>query len=240
MGPLLYTELVSWYRLIDPLADHFAEAAAYRQALLAQAAVARPTLLELGAGAGNNAYYLKPAFACTLADVSAQMLALSRAINPECEHLVGDMRSLRLGRDFDAVFVHDAIMYMRTEDELAAAIATAFVHTRPGGLALFAPDCTRETFQSGEELIAGEEGERALRALEWTWDPDPSDSTYKVDFALLLREGTSVRALHDLHVEGLFPRATWLRLFESVGYQPSFIDRPIDDEHTDQIFLCRR
>jgi hypothetical protein len=37
------------------------------------------------------------------------MLGLSRALNPECEHLAGDTRTLPLGRTFDAVLVHDAI-----------------------------------------------------------------------------------------------------------------------------------
>ena len=46
------------------------------------------------------------------------MLALSRALNPECEHLAGDMRTLRLGRVFDAVFVHDAVCYMTTRADL--------------------------------------------------------------------------------------------------------------------------
>ncbi len=33
----------------------------------------------------------------------------SRELNPDCEHVLGDMRTLRLGRTFDAVFVHDAV-----------------------------------------------------------------------------------------------------------------------------------
>ena len=53
------------------------------------------------------------------------MLALSRTINPECEHLQGDMRSVRLGRAFDAIFIHDAICYMTSEDELLEALRTA-------------------------------------------------------------------------------------------------------------------
>ena len=40
------------------------------------------------------------------------MLELSRTLNPDCEHLEGDMRTLRLGRTFDAVLIHDAVMYM--------------------------------------------------------------------------------------------------------------------------------
>ena len=32
------------------------------------------------------------------------------------------MRSVRLGRTFDAVFVHDAIAYMTTEDDLRGGV----------------------------------------------------------------------------------------------------------------------
>ena len=56
------------------------------------------------------------------------------------EHLQGDMRTLRLGRQFDAVFVHDAIEYMTTEDELRQAVATVYAHCRPGGVAVLVPD----------------------------------------------------------------------------------------------------
>ena len=113
------------------------------------------TLLELGSGAGHNAVHLKRRFRCTLSDVAPGMLDLSRELNPECEHVAGDMRTLRLGRTFDAVLVHDAIVYMTTRDDLRAAAATAFLHTRPGGAAIFAPDYVRETFAEQTELLKG-------------------------------------------------------------------------------------
>jgi SAM-dependent methyltransferase len=140
MGQLLYGEFSSWYRLLDPPADHAEEASIYRRALVEAIDGKATTLLELGSGAGHNAVHLKPHFECTLSDLSEPMLALSRALNPVCEHLLGDMRTLRLERTFDAVLVHDAICYLATESDLRAAIETAFVHTRPGGAAIFAPD----------------------------------------------------------------------------------------------------
>jgi len=103
------------------------------------------TLLELGSGGGNNASHLKARFAMTLVDSSPGMLEHSRRLNPGCEHVQGDMRHARLGREFDAVFVYDAVSYMTTETDLRAAIATAFVHCRPGGAALLVPDHVRET-----------------------------------------------------------------------------------------------
>ena len=98
------------------------------------------TVLELGSGGGNNASHLKQHFALTLVDRSEQMLGVSSGPNPECEHIEGDMRTVRLDRTFDGVFVHDALAYIVTEPDLEAVFETAFVHCRPGGSAIFVPD----------------------------------------------------------------------------------------------------
>jgi len=240
MQPLLYGALTPWYHLLDPVADHAEAAAAYATMLARAGAPAGGTLLELGAGAGGNASFMKRDFRCTLTDIAPEMQALSRALNPECEHLSGDMRTLRLGRSFDAVLVHDAVCYMTTRADLAAAAATAFAHTRPGGVALFAPDYVRETFRDGADLHAGDDGTRALRCLEWAWDPDPGDDTYTVDYSFLLRERNDVKAVHDRHVEGLFARAVWSDILTAAGYRVDVVDRPFDDVVTDAIFVCRR
>lgn len=168
------------------------------------------------------------------------MLALSRELNPECEHVPGDMRSLRLDRTFDTVLVHDAVAYMTTEDDVLAAATTAFVHTRPGGAAIVAPDQLRDTFRESTEVIEGEDAERAVRCLAWTWDPNPQDASYTVEYAFLLREGMTMTAAHDRHVEGLFLEGTWHRLLASAGFQVETIERPIGHDETDRIFLCRR
>jgi len=183
---------------------------------------------------------MKRSFRCTLTDISPEMQALSRELNPECEHLPGDMRTLRLQREFDAVMVHDAVAYMTSRADLAAVAATAFAHTRPGGAAVFAPDYVRETFREKSELHAGDDGARSLRCLDWTWDPDPADDTYAVEYAFLLRDGVDMKAVHDRHVEGLFARATWMEILGAAGYRVELVDRPFDDTTTDSIFLCRR
>jgi SAM-dependent methyltransferase len=239
--PRIYGELASWFHLLTHPQEYAEEAAAYRDALLSASAVRPRTLLELGSGGGNNAFHLKRDFECTLSDLSPAMLELSRGLNPECEHVVGDMRTLRLGRQFDAVFVHDAIVYMTTEDDLRQAMETAFIHCRPGGVALFAPDYTRETFQPTTEQ-GGHDGEgRALRYLEWDWDPDPNDTTFLVDSVYLLREGdTEVRVVHDHHVCGIFPRSTWLRLLGETGFQVRSATRPVEGDEVSEIFVALR
>jgi hypothetical protein len=130
------------------------------------------------------------------------------------------MRTLRLGRQFDRVFIHDAICYMTTPEDLQAAIDTAFVHCRPGGAALFAPDYIRENFRASTEHGGNDGLHRSLRYLEWTWDPDPDDSTYTADYAYMLREDDgSVHVEHDRQIEGLFSRAEWLALIEHAGFR---------------------
>jgi SAM-dependent methyltransferase len=222
--PRLYDELAEWWPLLSA-PDEYDEEADFYATTLAGACV-RPvrTVLELGSGGGNNASHLKARFEMVLVEPSAGMRAVSRALNPECEHVPGDMRTVRLGRQFDAVFVHDAVAYMTSEADLRLAIETAFAHCRPGGAALFAPDALRETFQPSTEH-GGRDGEaRALRYLSWTWDPDPADTTYLTDYAYMLRmaDGT-MRVEHDRHVEGLFSRADWLRLLAEAGFAPTAV-----------------
>jgi SAM-dependent methyltransferase len=243
MGPRLYGELAEWWPLLSAPAD-YAEEAAFHRGLLLQVCE-RPcrTLLELGSGGGNNASHLKAWFSMVLVDRSPAMLQVSRALNPECEHVEGDMRSVRLGRQFDGVFVHDAVVYMTTEADLRRAIETAYVHCRPGGAALFAPDHVRESFRASTDHGGHDGPKRGLRYLEWTWDPDPADSSYVVDYAYLLREGDgSIRVEWDRHVEGLFARADWLRLLSEVGFQPKVA--PFEHSELEpgrhEVFVCRR
>ncbi|MGH2960701.1 MAG: class I SAM-dependent methyltransferase [Solirubrobacterales bacterium] len=216
--PALYDQLAEWFPLLSPPEEYAPEAAEYLRVLRAAVDGPLDEVLELGSGGGNNASHLKRDLRMTLVDLSPGMLAVSRRLNPELEHVEGDMRSVRLGRTFDAVFVHDAVAYLTTEEDLGAAIATAVEHCRPGGAVLLVPDFVAESFAEGTEHGGHDGPDRALRYLEWWWDPDPSDDTHVADFAYLLRlPDGSVEIRRDRHVCGLFPRRTWLGLLAQAG-----------------------
>jgi SAM-dependent methyltransferase len=176
----LYGELAEWWPLVSPPSDYAEEAEDIARCFKEAATSPIVDLLELGSGGGNNASYLKDHFAVTLVEPAAGMRAHSLALNPACTHVAGDMRTVRLGRTFDAVLVHDAIAYMTTEADLLAAMATIAVHLKPGGVALIIPDVTAETFQPGADLEGHDEspdGERAdhrsVRYMMWTMPPRP-------------------------------------------------------------------
>jgi SAM-dependent methyltransferase len=215
--PGFYDNLAEWWPLFSPPEHYGEEAADLLRRLGPQPPVS--TMLELGSGGGSLASHLKSHFRLTLTDRSRGMLDVSRKINPDAEHHVGDMRTLRLGRQFDIVLVHDAIMYATTPDDVKSALQTAAIHCRPGGRVVVLPDFVRETFTPGTD-DGGEDASdgRGLRYLEWRWDPDPNDDTYIVDYAFLLRDAAGeVSAVHDRHVEGLFARARWLDWFREAG-----------------------
>jgi SAM-dependent methyltransferase len=212
----MYDDLASWWPLLSPPSEYEDEAADLLPRL--GTGFGR-TLLELGAGGGSLAFHLKRQFRLTLTDISQGMLAVSKTVNPECEHLLGDMRSLRLGRQFDVVLIHDAIMYATQPGDVQAALQTAAVHCRVGGTVAVLPDFVRETFEAGTDH-GGHDGAdgRGLRYLEWAWDPDPNDDTYVVDYAFLLRAPDGASTVeHDRHLEGLFARARWLQWFAEAG-----------------------
>ena len=122
--PYMYTDLAGWFHLLTAPEEYAEEADFYWGCLVEAAGETPRTLLELGSGGGNMALHYKQWVTPTLTDLSDGMLALSRTIHPDVEHVQGDMRTLRLGRTFDAVLAHDAVMYMTTEDDLQQAIET--------------------------------------------------------------------------------------------------------------------
>lgn len=235
----MYEELRPWYPLIDPRDEHADEAALVERHLRDVLGPGRHRLLELGSGAGNLASFLE-SFDRTLTDISPGMLELAARQNPGVRLLVGDMRNLRVGERFDVVLAHDAICYLQTESDLRQTFETAFEHMRPGGVALFIPDCVRESFVESTEYYEVDVDDLGLRGVAWMRDPDPSDTVCTVDYTWLCRRGDQVRPVHETHVEGLFPTATWERLLTGVGFDVTLVERDAEPPYCAFSFLGRR
>jgi SAM-dependent methyltransferase len=217
----LYRELASWWPLISP-PDEYSDDASLIDAMFASAGQPVRTLLDLGSGGGHVALHLKAGRSMTLVDLSGEMLEVSRHLNPDCLHVHGDMRSIRLGRTFDAVLVHDAVDYVTSDDDLRMVIETAFAHCRPGGVAVFAPDHTAETFRAGTGRGGGGDDGSGRQASfrERISDPDPDDDWILAEYEFTLREADgTVRVVPEAHRLGSFSRDTWLRLLAAAGFE---------------------
>ncbi len=240
-----YDTYIDWYPLLDPRDDHAEECAEFQARFEEVMGDGEAQLLELGGGAGNNATFLKDRFRCVVTDLSPAMLTLAEAANPECEHLLGDMRTLRLKRTFDAVLLHDAVCHLTSREDLLAALRTVAAHLRSGGVALVVPDTVAESFEESTEGSILEDDEHGLQVMVRSWDPDPDDECTRTDYACLLRDSDGVRAVHMVHEEGLFSVDTWRELIEAAGLSAELVDRRLPEEfedgpYWDQMWRCRK
>lgn len=221
--PRLYDDLADLWPLLSPPEDYAPEAAVVRRIIdghVQRDESTRPTLLELGAGGGHTLVHLREAFECVAVDLSEPMLANCRRLNPDVRTIVGDMRSIRLERTFDAVLIHDAIDYLLTEADVGATLSTVAAHLNPGGVALIAPTYTGESFddhQMEQDQRADPHTGRVLTYFQYVHDPDPSDTAFELILVYLINDAGTVRIEHDRHVCGLFDTATWLRLMREAG-----------------------
>lgn len=234
---LFYGSLARWWPLLSPVEDYAGEAASFGE-VLRERLPPRGRVLELGSGGGHNAFHLKAHFVMTLTDLSAEMIEVSKRLNPDCEHLVGDMRTLSLGRTFDGVFVHDALSYLTTEVELAQALATVARHLDRGGVALLVPDETRETFEPGTECGGTDAPDGSgARYLEWVHPVPPGETRGVTDYTFVIREADgTTRSFHEAHPFGLFPHAAWARLFDAAGFELELVPEETNDERRPRTF----
>jgi hypothetical protein len=216
----LYDEFAHLWPLISPPEDYAQEAGHWRDALRSKLGPGRHDILELGVGGGHNLFHLTGDFNATAVDLSEPMLQNSIKLNPRVEHHVGDMRTIRLGRKFKAVLIHDAIAYMLTEEDLRLTFATAVAHLEQGGVFVTAPDDFRETF-SGPRVDHSihSDGATEVTYIEYSYDPDPTDTTTESIVFYLIREEGRLRIEQDRHITGLLPKATWIRLIEEAGFE---------------------
>ena len=229
----LYGDLAWTWPIISPPEHYVGESEAFARLIRAHGLGAAETLLNLGSGGGHNDWTLKRHFAVTGIDESPAMLALARRLNPEVEYLSGDMREVKLGREFDAVVCFDSIDYMLSEGDLAAAFATAYAHLRPGGVFVTYAEYVRERFREGRVRAVRHVSEGVeIIFIEHDHEPDPADSTIECGFVTLIRANGEFRVESDRHRVGLFAEARWPALLAEVGFEVRAVpDTDLDENH---------
>ena len=135
-----------YYNLLYKDKDYAGEAQ-YVRGLIDRHAPQARTVLDLGCGTGRHDLLLaQMGYRVTGVDQSPGMLAIARTQHPAglppaslCFEQ-GDIRSVRLGTQFDVVVsLFHVMSYQTTNEDLAAAFATVGAHLKPGGIFIF--DC---------------------------------------------------------------------------------------------------
>ena len=222
--PRLYQDMAQYWPLLSPPSDYVAEAELLKVFIDEQSKrlKRKPTLLELGVGGGHTLSHLAKSVEAVGVDLSPAMLANCRRLVPSAELVEADLLTVRLGRTFDLVFLHDAADYLRTEREIDDALATVAQHLAPGGIAAIAPTYVRETFEA-HEFSADQpstENDLHLTFLSYVHDPDPKDTLFEMILVYLINDHGRVEVIEDRHSCGLFPSATWLDRLEKASLMP--------------------
>ena len=235
----LYDDLAWLWPILSDPAHYRGEAASFRNAIRGHATISTRTLLDLGCGGGHNDLHLKQDFQVTGVDLSAGMLEHARRLNPEATYIQGDLRTVRLEASFDVVIIADAIDYMLTEADLAAAFATAHAHLRPGGVFCTYAEYTREHFvQNHSKCWTRSQGEAECAFLENVYDPDASDTSFEATFVCLIRERGRLRIETDWELLGLFDLPTWRRLLAAAGFEVLETHLEEEDGPPIPMFVC--
>ncbi|TMB46417.1 MAG: class I SAM-dependent methyltransferase, partial [Chloroflexi bacterium] len=141
--------------------DYGAEAAEVRR-LVTEYCPTATTLLDVACGTGAHLLALREWFAVEGVDVSPAMLEVAGARLPGIPLHLADMRTLDLGRTFDAVIcLFSSIGYILEPDELRSTIARLAAHlNKPGVLILdgwVRPDAWSNDFRGDPDLASDDD-----------------------------------------------------------------------------------
>ena len=136
--------------------DYAAEAAELHR-IIDEACPSAQTLLDVACGTGAHLAHLREWYAVEGVDSSPAMLAVAAGRLPGVPLHVADMRTLDLGRQFDAVTcLFSSIGYITDPSELRSTIARLASHVGPGGVLILdgwvRPDEWSDDFRNDPDI----------------------------------------------------------------------------------------
>jgi SAM-dependent methyltransferase len=245
---LSYSDLAWTEPILAPPENYVEENRFFCEILNEYSQMEIKSLLHLACGAGCQDYTFKQYFSVTGLDISPQMLALAKSINPEVSYIEGDMRTARLNRQFDAVVIPDSIDYMQTENDLRLTIATAYEHLRTGGVLLIVAN-TKEEFQENNFIYTAKKDQLTITVFENNFIPDPQLDRYEATIVYLIRKNGKQKVVSETHQLGLFALDLWMNLLTETGFSgikrsklEQLYDRymPETGRYHLTTFLCRK
>lgn len=145
-GTGVFDQYARYYDLLYREKDYAGEARFVSERLKSHGGT-ESELLELGCGTGRHGVeFARLGYRVTGVDLSENMVSQAQArakslpasMAEQLQFSTGDVRTVRLGRKFDAaISLFHVMSYQTTTEDLRAAFKTAAMHLKPGGLFLF-------------------------------------------------------------------------------------------------------
>jgi SAM-dependent methyltransferase len=201
--------------------DYAAESATIARIVRERNPAAR-TLLDLACGTGRHLEHLRREFACEGVDLDDELLAVARERLADVELRQGDMRTLGLGRTFDAVTcLFSAIGFVGGPEGLAAAADAFARHLEPGGVLLVEPWLEPDEWMpSRPHVLAADAEGTALARVTLSGLRDERISTTEMHYVVATADGFDEWVEH--HELYLFTREEMRDAFENAGFSADY------------------
>jgi trans-aconitate methyltransferase len=186
---------------------------------------AADSILDVGCGTGGHLKYFTLEFhEAEGIDRAEGMLAVARRQLPGCPLRIGDMRSFRLGRRFDAIVsLFSAVGNLVGQTELDATLATFAHHLVPGGVAVIEPWWFPENFTPnhvGGSVTTADN--RTVARVSHTVRESQAASRMDVHY-VVAEPARGIRHFFDSHVMALYHREQYEAAFARADFSVEYV-----------------
>jgi ubiquinone/menaquinone biosynthesis C-methylase UbiE len=211
----MFTKSARFYDAIYEFKDYVAESERVHELIQERNPGAR-SLLDVACGTGQHLEHLSEHYEVEGLDLDDELLAVARDRLPGITLHRGDMIDVDLGRTFDAVTcLFSSIGYVRTEQNLDAAVSTMARHLSPGGVLVIEPWLTPDAWEDGH--IGGvfvDHDDLKIARLD---TPKRDGKLSLIHFAYLVATRNEISHFTEDHVLALFTDNQYRSALESAG-----------------------
>ena len=175
------------------------------------------TLLDVACGTGAHLAELRRWYTVEGVDLSPAMLAAAKSRLGDVPLHVADMRTLDLGKSFDAVIcLFSSIGYITDLAEMRSAIGRLAAHVAPGGVLILdgwiRPEEWRDDYR-GDPYVAHDDDVMVVR-LAFS---QREGSITELDMHHLVRTSAGVEYFSEVHRLALTPTEEYVAAVENAG-----------------------
>jgi ubiquinone/menaquinone biosynthesis C-methylase UbiE len=206
--------------------DYDAESAALHH-LIQTRTPGATRLLDVACGTGGHLRHLRRWYEVTGVDIDPGMLAEAHRNVPEVTLIEADMRTLVLDESFDAIVcLFSSVGYLRSTDELTAAVAAMSRHLNAGGILVVDGWVRPDAWISGGKTEVTRAASDAVQVVRITRSRRQGDRT-SLEMHHLIGTADGIEYVVDEHVLTLFAPAHYEAAFRASGLTVETVDGPL-------------
>ena len=218
----MFIKSAEFYDLFYSGKDYAAETQTLQKFIRQHQQSSGKRLLDVACGTGHHIQYLKRLYDCAGIDLDDQLLEAARQRNAQVSFYCADMLTFSLSEKFDVITcLFSAIGYVKTLDNLQAAVGNMARHLKPGGLLLVEPWFDKSTYSPGKAhgIFIDRPGIKACRMNVSQVEGGLSVLTFHY---LIATEGGTVEHFTESHELALFSHEEHMQAFRKAGLQVSY------------------